>query len=443
MVPIRVHDAPVRERIDVDPAPSRTRVRWVVCALLFFAITINYVDRQIIGVLKPTLAEHFGWQRESTYANIVFVFQLCYAVGLLISGWVIDRIGVKAGLALAVGIWSIAAAAHGLAASVPLGLAVVYLSAARGLLGLSEAGAFPASIRATAEWFPKSERGLATGLFNAGSNIGAIATPLIVPLIVRVAGWPTAFYVTGALGLLWLAVWLVAYRRPDDHPGVSAAELAHIRSDPPDPAEPVPWRMLLRYRATWAFAVGKFFTDPIWWFYLFWIPGFLHDRYQLDLQHFGPPLVVIYLMADVGSVGGGWLSGALIRRRFTPPAARRRTMLLCAVAVLPVLAVSRTANQWTATLLIGLAAAAHQAWSANLFTSVSDAFPRKAVARVVGLGGMAGAVGGMLIAKFIGAVLDATDRNYFYPFLLAGLAYLVAFALMQLILIGQPRRGEG
>ena len=423
----------------LDPQQRRTNVRWLICGLLFFCITINYIDRQIISVLKPTLEKQFGWG-QTDYGNIVFAFQCAYAVGLLGVGAIIDRIGVKLGLFIAVLIWSLAAAAHGFASWVPAAHAIMFFTVVRVLLGLGEAGAFPSTIRATAEWFPKKERSLATGIFNSGSNIGAICTPLLVPIIVRWKGWPEAFFITGGLGVIWLILWATLYRRPEDHRGVSPAELEHIRSDPPDPVEKIPWSMLMTQRPAIAFAAGKFLTDPIWWMYLFWVPDFLNKRHGLNLKDFGPPLVIIYLMADVGSIGGGWLSSRLIKSGRDVASARRLTMLICALLVVPIIAVTWVSNVWVATLIIGLAAAAHQGWSANIFTLVSDAFPRRAVASVVGFGGMAGAIGGMVIAWVVSRILAVTNNSYFIPFLIAGSAYLVALAVMQLL--NRPQRAD-
>jgi MFS transporter, ACS family, hexuronate transporter len=420
------------------------RYRWFICGLLFVATTINYVDRQVIGILKPTLQAEFGWS-EIDYADIVFAFQLAYAIGLLIAGRLMDRFGVRAGFSLVIVIWSLAAMAHaeamwfGPGAAVVLGLigltysaSVAGFIAARFALGLGEAGNFPASIKVIAEWFPKRERAFATGIFNSGTNIGAVITPLVVPFVTITWGWYWAFVATGALGFLWLIAWWLSYAPPESHPRVSAAELAHIRSDPADPAVQVPWGTLLRHRQTWAFALGKFLTDPVWWLYLFWVPDFLNRNYGINLTTVGPPLIAIYLVADVGSIGGGWLSSWLIKRGWTVNAGRKTAMLLCAVAVLPMAVASRAGDLWLAVGLISLAAAAHQGWSCNLFTLVSDMFPRKAVGSVVGLGGTAGAIGGMLIAKLTGYLLNATG-SYVPVFLIAASAYLIALGVIHLL----------
>ena len=425
-------------------AGATGNLRWVVCALLFFAATINYIDRQVIGILKPTLQNEFGWT-ELDYADIVFAFQLAYAAGFLVAGRVMDRLGVRTGFTIAIVLWSLAAIAHaeatffGPAAAAMLSLMGLTYSAsvagfmvARFALGIGEAGNFPAAIKATAEWFPKRERALATGIFNSGTNVGALATPLVVPWITLTWGWYWAFIATGLLGFLWLAFWLPLYRRPHEHPRLSAAELAHINSDPPDPAVHIPWRTLLPHRQTWAFMIGKFLTDPIWWLYLFWIPDFLNRNHGIDLKTIGPPLVAIYLVADVGSIGGGWLSSALIRRGWSVNAGRKVAMLACALAVVPMVFASGASQLWVAVALVSLAAAAHQGWSANLFTTASDMFPRQAVGSVVGLGGMAGAVGGMLIAKLTGYILDATG-SYLPVFFIAAFAYLVGLAIFHLL----------
>ena len=419
-------------------------IRWVICALLFFAATINYIDRQVIGILKPTLQAEFGWS-EIDYADIVFAFQLAYAVGFLIAGRMMDRLGARIGFTIAIVLWSVAAIAHaeatvfGPAAATLLSVVGLSYSAsvagfmvARFALGIGEAGNFPAAIKVTAEWFPKRERALATGIFNSGTNVGAIATPLVVPWITLTWGWYWAFVATGLLGFLWLAFWLPLYRRPEEHPGLGAAELAYIRSDPPDSPVHIPWRRLIPHRQTWAFMIGKFMTDPIWWLYLFWIPDFFHRNHGIDLKTIGPPLVVIYLVADVGSIGGGWLSSSLIKRGWTVNAARKCAMLICASAVLPMVFASGAKNVWVAVALVSIAAAAHQGWSANLFTTASDMFPRKAVGSVVGLGGMAGAVGGMLIAKLTGYILQATG-SYLSVFFIAAFTYLVALLIIHLL----------
>ncbi|GAA3695428.1 MFS transporter [Sphingomonas cynarae] len=410
-----------------DGAVARVgRYRWVICALLFAATAINYVDRQMIGVLKPTLKAEFGWS-ESDFATIIFWFQLAYAIGYVGFGRIVDVLGARAGYVIAILIWTVSHMAHGLATS------ITTFAMARFGLGVGESGNFPAGIKAVTEWFPQRERAYAIGLFNAGANIGAIVTPLLVPFLVLTFNWRVAFYVTGVFGVLWLIAWLALYRHPDQHPHVSAAELAYIRQDPADPVEPLPWARVATYRETWAFALGKFCIDPIWWFFLFWLPGYLFERYDMDLKTFGLPLAAIYLISDFGSIAGGWLSSKLIAQGKTPNFARKITMLICAFCVLPVFFAQNIASVWGAVAVIGLATAAHQAFSANLYALPSDMFPRGAVGSVIGIGGMIGAVGGMGMALFTGYILDATGNNYSVLFGIAGSAYFVALLLVHLL----------
>ena len=401
------------------------RFRWVICGLLFFGVTKNYMDRQVLGVLKGPLQHELGWN-DVDYGNLVFAFQTAYALGMIFIGRLIDRLGTRIGYAVAMVFWSLASMAHAAANS------FLTFAAARAALGFGEAGVFPASIKSVAEWFPKKERALATGIFNAGTNIGAIITPLMVPWIAVHLGWRWAFLFTGALGFVWLAFWLVFYRRPEEHPRCTASEREYIQSDPAAPSGKIPWARLLRYRQTWAFAAGKFMVDPIWWFYLFWIPDYLQREHGLRLTQIGLPILTIYLISDVGSVAGGWLSSGLIRRGFSVNAGRKWAMLLCAVCVVPIAVVYRVSGLWPTTLLIGLAAAAHQGFSANLFTLTSDLFPSRAVGSVVGIGGMAGAVGGMLIAQIVGHVLQWTN-SYMIPFFIAASAYLLALGIIHLL----------
>jgi MFS transporter, ACS family, hexuronate transporter len=402
-----------------------SHLRWYICALLFFAATINYIDRQVIALLKTDL-EKLGIWNDVGYSWVVFSFQAAYALGLLIAGRVMDWLGTRKGFSLSVIFWSIAAMGHALAYSV-MGFAFW-----RFALGLGEAGNFPASIKTVAEWFPKKERALATGIFNAGTNVGIIVAAAIVPPITAALGWRWAFVITGLIGFVWLAVWLALYRRPEEHRRLSSEELAHIQTDPPDTTARVPWATLFPYRQTWAFAIGKFMTDPIWWIYLFWLPDFLYRNYQIDLKSVGIPLIIVYLIADVGSVAGGWLSSSLIKRGWSINRARKTAMLVCALAVVPVVFAGKASNMWVAILLVGLAAAAHQGWSANLFTTASDMFPRKAVGSIVGIGGMAGAIGGMLIATVVGQILQLTG-SYVPIFIIAGSAYLIALLIVQLL----------
>jgi len=408
------------------PARSPGWVRWIICGLLFVATTVNYIDRQVIGILKPHLARELDWS-EMDYARIVLAFQVAYAAGYCLAGRFMDVIGLRAGYGLAVALWSLAAMAHAAMRS------VAGFQAARFALGLAEGGNFPAAVKTVSEWFPRSERALATGIFNAGSNVGALITPLLVPWLTVKFGWPAAFLVTGTLGFVWLVGWVSVYRAPDQHRWLSAREWAHIRQDPPDPPVRLGWLQLVRHRQVWAFAVGMFLTSPIWWMYLYWVPDFLNKQYGLNLLQLGPPLVAIYLMTDAGSVAGGWLSSCLIRRGWSVNAARKTALLSCALCVVPIFFASQVSGLWVAVGLIGLAASAHQGWSANLYTLVSDTVPRQAVSTVVGLGGMAGAVGGMGIATFMGWILDRTG-SYLIPFALPGFAYLTALGIIHVLL---------
>lgn len=402
------------------------RYRWVICGLLFFATTINYVDRQVLGFLAPDLQRSIGWN-EAQYGFIVVAFQAAYAISLLVVGRVMDWLGTRKGFSLAIIIWSLAAMGHALASSA-FGFGV-----ARFALGLGEGGNFPAAIKTVAEWFPKKERALATGIFNAGSNLGPIIVPLTVPWIVSHYGWQAAFIATGALGFLWLLLWLPIYRAPEDHPRLSAAELAHIKSDPAEPTTPVPWARLFPHRQTWAFAIGKFMTDPVWWFYLFWLAKFLDKNYHISLSKLSLPVIVVYVVADVGSIGGGWLSSRLIKHGWTVNRGRKTAMLVCALCVVPVVFAAFATNMWVAVGLISLATAAHQGWSANIFTFASDMFPRRAIGSVVGIGGMAGAVGGMLFSFVTGYVLLWTNSNYVPVFIVCGSVYLLALLVMHLL----------
>jgi ACS family hexuronate transporter-like MFS transporter len=424
--------------------------RWVICALLFFATTVNYIDRQVVSLLGPTLSTEFGWN-DLDYSYIIFNFSLAYAIGLLVMGRVIDWLGTKTGFAVALVFWSLAAIAHAFAhryagPAVPsltlnasTGFSLVTLtgsvagfSLARFALGLGEAGNFPASIKAVAEWFPRRERALATGIFNSGTNVGALVAPLAVPWITLAWGWEWAFILTGALGFAWLLAWIAMYRPPREHPRLSAAELAYIESDPIEPVTPVAWSRLLPHRQTWAFAAGKFMTDPIWWLYLYWVPDFLHRVHHIDLQGSALPIFVIYQIATIGSIAGGWLPARLLARGWSLNRARKTAMLVPALCVLPIMLAPFTKNMWLAVLLIGIAASAHQAWSANIFTFSSDMFPKRAVGSVVGIGGMAGAIGGMLIALVVGEILERTG-SYVPIFLMAGCAYLAALGVIHLL----------
>ncbi len=417
------------------------KYRWTILALVFFATTVNYLDRQVISLLKDDYLEPLFKWTESDYANVVVVFQICYALGMLGVGAVIDKIGTKLGYALSLTVWSIAAIGHALAGS------TAGFMVARGVLGVSEAGNFPAAIKTVAEWFPKKERALATGLFNSGTNIGAIVAPLTVPLIAIVWGWQWAFILTGAIGLLWLLFWFKIYTNPKESKKLSKEEYDYIHSDKDETLlqeevkEKVSWFKLLTFRQTWAFFIGKGLTDPIWWFYLFWLPSFLNKQYGMSKTDYALPIAVVYTMTTFGSIFGGWLSGFLISKGWPVYRARRTAMLIFALCVLPVISAQALGaySYWYAVLVIGLAASAHQAWSANIFTTASDMFPKKAVASVTGIGGMAGAVGGIFIAEIAGKLLDhykalgTIETGYYIMFIICGLAYLTAWIIMGIL----------
>lgn len=410
--------------------------RWVVCGLLFFAATVNYVDRQVIGILKVTLQQELHWS-EIDYSNIILAFQLAYAAGSLVVGRLIDRLGSRRGYSLAVIVWSIAAMAHAAARSVT-GFAI-----ARATLGLGEGGSFPASVKSVAEWFPKKERALATGIFNAGTNVGALVTPLTVPWITIQFGWRWAFLCTGAIGMLWVIAWLALYRSPGDKSRGGTGAFKAEEPEAANAARKIPWRKLVPHRQMWAIAIGKFMTDPIWWVYLFWIPDFLNRAHGITLSHVGAPLVVIYQAASVGSVGGGWIPAALIKRGWSVNRARKTAMLICACGVVPIVLAARVSNLWVAVGIIGLASASHQGWSANMYTLASDMFPEETIGSVIGMATMAGAVGGMLIAKSVGYILQWTG-SYSAIFGIAGSAYLLAFAVIQALAPKlEPVRIEG
>ena len=402
------------------------RVRWTICAMLFFATSINYMDRQVIALLKPTLAVKIGLT-EIAYGYIVDAFQIAYAIGLLVAGRIVDKIGTRVGYILIMGTWSLSAMGHALAST------AFQFGIARAFLGLGESGNFPAAIKTVAEWFPQNERSLATGIFNSGTNIGAILAPLIVPWVTIHYGWRAAFLVTGAFSMLWIVWWWKNYRKPTDHPTLTGAELRHIYKEAAVQMGPaVPWVRLLGYRQTWAFAIAKFMTDPIWWFYLFWLPSFFSEKFHLNLSHLGLPLILIYNMSAVGSIGGGWLPAPFRKMGFSVVGARLAVMFVCACCVVPIFTLAHLQSEWVAIGLLGLAAAAHQGWSANLFTTVSDMFPRSAVGAVVGIGGMAGAAGGALLAFFTGHILART-HSYSILFILAASVYLLALAVVNLL----------
>lgn len=405
------------------PLPVLTRFRWVICALIFFEITINYLDRLVFGLLAPELQKIFSWSN-SDYTNIAFWFEIGYAIGLAFVGRFLDRVGTRMGLAIALVGWCAASMLHA-------GMSTIAgFCLARFLLGLSESGAFPGATKATAEWFPRRERALVAGIFNSGSNVGAIVAPIAVPWLFISYGWQWAFIATGAIGLIWLAFWLLLYREPAQHPKVSAAELAYIQSDPPDTIlELIPWRRILATRQAWAFIMGKFFTDAIWRWNLYLLPLFFSQHFKLDIKQFGPPFLVIYLMADIGSIGGGWLSSSLLKRGWSLNAARKTAMLVCVLGVLPVVLTTQISNMWVAIFIVGLATACHQGWSSNLYTSISDMFPKHAVATVAGIGGTAGAIGAILLLKLTSILFDSSSSNadtYTTLFIIAGLAYVAA-----------------
>jgi ACS family hexuronate transporter-like MFS transporter len=416
---------PTAAVVSPDKAARIGHYRWTICALLFFATTMNYVDRQILGLLAPTLQKSIGWN-EVQYGYIVVAFQAAYAVGLLLMGRLMDWIGSRVGYALSIGLWSLSAAAHALART-PLGFGV-----ARFALGIGEAGNFPAAIKTVAEWFPKKERALATGVFNSGTNLGATVTPLVVPWIVERFSWQFAFLSTGVLSAIPIFFWVAMYRRPQEHPRLSAGELHYIQSDPSEPAVKIAWLRLLPHKQTWAFLIGKFLTDPIWWFFLFWLAKFLNTEYGLSLTKLGLPLVIIYNSASVGSIFGGWLPAKLLKAGWTVNRARKGAMLVCALAVVPVVMAAYVHNLWLAVGLVSLAVAGHQGWSANIFTLVSDMFPQRAVGSVVGIGGFGGAVGGMFIATLAGWVLQVSG-SYLPMFIIAGSVYLTALLIIHLL----------
>ena len=399
--------------------------RWYIVALIFFATTINYVDRAVLGVLAPTLRTEIGWT-DQDYGYISAAFTLAYAIGFIFAGWFIDKVGTRIGYTVYLTIWSFAAASHALVRS------AFGFGLARFALGIGESGNFPAAIKTVAEWFPKKERALATGIFNAGSNVGAIIAPLVVPWIALHWGWQEAFIFTGLAGLIWILFWLPVYRRPSEHPKLSKKEFEHIESDPPDPPAKIPWIKLLPLKQTWAFSIGKFLTDAIWWFYLFWFPLFMNDRFGVDLRSIGLPMITVYLLADVGSVAGGWFSSFLIKKNWTINAARKTAMLVCAILILPVSIAPHVSGEWVAVIIIGIAAAAHQGFSANIFTTTSDMFPRKAVGSVVGIGGFAGAMGGFFMNLGAGWLKQNTG-SYEIMFAIAGIVYLIALLIMHLL----------
>lgn len=414
---------------------DRSSYRWRICALLFFATTINYLDRQVLGLLKPDLAVRFNWS-ETQYSYIVVVFTACYALGMVLSGKLVDRVGVKIGYGVCVLVWSIAACGHALVRST-LGFGVM-----RALLGISESGSFPCAVKSVSEWFPRKEQALAVGILTSGTSIGAVAAPAFVPWLAATYGWEAAFFVTGLTGFVWLGFWHVMYQAPLKHAKVSKEELRHINSDgsTADSNRPtVSWVSLLKLRATWTFFVGKLLTDPIWWFMLFWLPSYFNTRFHLDMRNLGLPLVGVYVATSIGSIGGGWISSKLIERGWPVNKARQTTMLGLAFLVVPIAFSPWIDNMWAMVGLLSLAAAAHQGWSANLFTTPSDMFPKELVGSVVGIGGLAGALGATLFPLLVGAILDHfkllgnINAGYNILFVICGSAYLVAWVAMRII----------
>ncbi|MBS1662178.1 MAG: MFS transporter [Bacteroidetes bacterium] len=417
--------------------------RWIVVVLLFFATSINYIDRQIIGLLKPILEKQFHWT-ETDYGRIIMAFSITYAAGLLFFGRMIDRIGTKAGYTLSIILWSCAGMLHALIKT------TTGFILARGFLGIGESGNFPAAIKAIAEWFPQKQRALATGLFNSGSSIGAVIAPIIVPLILAAFGWQMAFVITGLLGFIWLIFWLTFYEIPQRKKNLSPQELEFITQDGPEPTpaatspaqnanQPIKWIKLLTFRQTWSFIVGKFLTDPIWWFFLFWLPSYFSSTFSLDLSKPSLQLGTIYLATTIGSIGGGFLSSRLIRNNWPVFKARKTTLLLAAFCVLPIVFAKNVHNSWSAVALISLAAAAHNAWSANIFTIVSDMFPKHALSSVTGIGGMAGSVGGILFPILAGYLLDFYKlqghivTGYNILFTICGFVYLLAWLIIHFL----------
>ncbi|WP_246793039.1 MFS transporter [Burkholderia perseverans] len=414
--------------------------RWRICALLFTATTINYLDRQVLGILKPDLALRFNWS-ETQYSHVVVVFALCYGAGMLLAGKLIDRIGVKAGYGLSVLVWSVASCAHALVTTT-LGFGWV-----RALLGLSESGSYPSAVKAISEWFPRSEQALAVGIVTAGTSIGAVAAPAVVPWLAVSYGWQAAFVVTGLTGFVWLACWQFRYAAPLAHPKVSARELALIGANRAAPGEPEPaeagprpgWRELFRLRETWTVFIGKGLTDPIWWFLLFWLPSYFSERFHLDLRNLGLPLVIVYVATSIGSIAGGWLSSALIARGWPVQKARQTAMLCLALLVVPMAFAPWIDNMWVMVGLLSLSVAAHQGWSANMFTLASDMFPKAQVASVTGIGGLGGAIGASIFPLFVGVLLDHfralgnINAGYNALFMVCGLAYVVTWVLMKFV----------
>jgi ACS family hexuronate transporter-like MFS transporter len=418
--------SPIIAAHDAAAPTSVGHYRWVICALLFAATTINYMDRSVLGLLAPSLQKTIGWN-EVQYGYIVMAFTAAYSIGILFVGRFIDLVGTRKGYAASIGLWSVSAMSHALVNSV-LGFGI-----ARFFLGLGESGNFPAAIKCVAEWFPRKERALATGIFNSGSNLGATVAPVVVPFIASALNWRWAFVFTGFFSATWLVAWLAIYRRPAEHPRVSAAELAYINADPVEPVEKVAWADLLPHRQTWAFLIGKLMTDPVWFFLLFWLPKFFNARYEMTAKQFWVPLVIIYNASAVGSIVGGWLPAQFLKAGWSLNRARKTAMLICAVAWLPMLFIGYASNVWVAVAMISVAAAAHQGWSANLFTTASDMFPKRAVGSVVGIGGFGGASMTAVVSLCVGYLLQVTGRNYTPVFVVAASTYLVALLMIQML----------
>ena len=401
-------------------------IRWRICALLFFANTINYMDRQVLSFLAPMLQVKIGWT-ELQYGYIVVAFQAAYALGLLFMGGIIDAIGVRLGYTLSIVLWSLASISHAFARS------ALSFGISRFFLGLGESGNFPAAIKTVAEWFPKRERALATGLFNSGTSVGAILVPLTVPWVATHLGWQAAFIFTGCFSLIWVTAWWTTYKSPTAHAKLTAHELNHIQSDAADVLTKVPWIRLIAYRQAWALLIGKGLTDPVWWFLLFWLPKYFAADYGLKITGLAAPIVIIYVAACIGSIFGGWLPTQLIRMGLSIKAARRTAMLACALAVTPIMFIGNIHTLWIAIAVISLAAASHQGWSANIYTLASDVFPKSFVGSVIGFAGFGGALGGMLAAWVVGLVLQ-NSHSYSAIFFVAGTAYLVALLIIQLLI---------
>lgn len=436
--------------------------RWTICALLFFATTVNYLDRQVLSLLHPLLEKEFNWTN-SDYANITSAFQLIYAISMLFAGRIVDKLGTKWGYAIALIVWSAGAVMHAMAIPVGQGLAsllswaglglipvsVLGFIASRAVLGFGESGNFPAAIKATAEYFPKKERAFATGIFNSGANIGAVLAPLTVPWIAEKWGWESTFLIVGAVGLIWLLFWFIFYDKPENQKNITQSELDYINSDKlnddgiveVEDAEKVSWAKLLGYKQTWAFAFGKFMTDGVWWFFLFWLPSYLKVQYDMEGTAIMIPLTVLYSMTMIGSVGGGWFPAYFMKKGLSPYDGRMKAMFIIALFPLIVLAAQPLGHIsfWIPVILIGIGASAHQAWSANIFTTVSDMFPKKTIGTVIGIGGMAGGIGGVVVSKLGGALFDYykslghTQTGYTIMFAICAVAYLIAWTVMKML----------